>query len=399
MRLYKRGKVWWCSFYENGLRRKLSTRCYDKAAAEQVARQFERDAADPDHATTSQAKLTDAFALLLNDREAKAKATPPKSTMETVRFYRIKAGHWRRILQGENESSPPFMLAELSAKHVDQFIEKRRTEGATEHTISKELVTLRAALKLALRAGIWKGQIDRIIPTGFETGYEPKTRFLTYDEMKKLLATLTPDRAARVAFIVATSANWGETERARREHVAADHSVVFLDGTKRKQRRRSVPIVTEHQKTLLAYAMKHAESSGEMLFTAWSNVRRDLERACDRAKLPKCTPNDLRRTCATWLRAQGASVDLLAPVMGHADGRMVERVYGRLNARQLAVRLAAETGSDCTTGVPDKSDSAGFIGLPGSETASQVVETGGKLVPSPGLEPGTRGFSVHCSTN
>lgn len=33
------------------------------------------------------------------------------------------------------------------------------------------------------------------------------------------------------------------------------------------------------------------------------------------------TPNDLRRTCAAWLRQAGAAQDLITLVMGHADTR------------------------------------------------------------------------------
>jgi len=84
---------------------------------------------------------------------------------------------------------------------------------------------------------------------------------------------------------------------------------------------------------------------------ARQNVRRDLAQACDRADIEPCTPNDLRRTCATWLRQAGAAPDLIAPVMGHADTRMVERVYGRLPVDDLERRLAAAIGqTDCSAG-------------------------------------------------
>lgn len=94
-----------------------------------------------------------------------------------------------------------------------------REEGAAEATSAKELVTLRAALKLARRKGLWLGDVAGVVPIAFSAEYKPETRFLTRDELGKLLAELQPDRAARVAFIVATSASCKESE-ARREDVA-----------------------------------------------------------------------------------------------------------------------------------------------------------------------------------
>jgi len=75
----------------------------------------------------------------------------------------------------------------------------------TDHTIAKELVALRAALKLAKRRGIWKGDPAEVLPVGFAPEYKPRNRFLTYDELEALLSELLEDAAARVAFTIATS--------------------------------------------------------------------------------------------------------------------------------------------------------------------------------------------------
>jgi integrase len=108
-------------------------------------------------------------------------------------------------------------------------------------------------------------------------------------------------------------------------------------------------VVSEVARSLLEYALAYAGGDG-LLFRRWSNVRRDLHAACAAVKIPPCSPNDLRRTCATWLRAAGASPDLIAPVMGHADTRMVERVYGRLPLEDLRRRLAHAIGASCSAG-------------------------------------------------
>jgi integrase len=222
-----------------------------------------------------------------------------------------------------------------------------------------------------------------------------------------LLAELSPDRAARVAFIVATSASWGETESAQRPDVAVNRAWVLLRRTKRKTRYREVPIVGLAASTLIEYALRHAEGQDGMLFRPWANnVRRDIDAACARAGIPHCSPNDLRRTFATWMRSQGVPPHPIAPMMGHADSRMVERVYGRLSTVDLSARVAAALGAtstippnDCSAGVADASESPGRVGLDGQTASGELVETAGGGVLGPGIEPGTRGFSIRCSTS
>jgi integrase len=420
MRLFKRGRIWYAQVYESGRRVQVSTHCHDRRAAEIRARQLERDAADPAHAAAARATLTDALQLLLAQRHEQAKAG--RRSLETVRFYETKAGHLVRLLEtAEDGSYAPFLLAGLQARHVDGFISQRRAEEAHEATIAKELVTLRAALKLAVRAGLWLGNPAAVLPIGFAPEYRPRERFLTTEELAKLVGALLPDQAARVAFIVATSACWGESCRAQRADVAQDLSTVHIRGTKRSTRLRTVPIVGESARSLLEYALAHAQGAEGLLFKPWSNVRRDLHAASDAVKIQHCSPNDLRRTCATWLRAAGASPELIAPVMGHADTRMVERVYGRLPLEDLRRRLAQAMGVDCSAGATDAAENDGSGARTGpaglgagvaptetetsenSEPPQACADAGVRMfglgrVPGGGIEPPTRGFSVPCST-
>jgi hypothetical protein len=99
--------------------------------------------------------------------------------------------------------------------------------------------------------------------------------------------------------------------------------------------------------------------------------------------------------------------------MGHADSRMVERVYGRLPPEDLRVQIAtAASGrrpllpigsgkqappcaSGSITGVSDGSkidalDALGGLSIP--RISREIVRGGG-------IEPPTRGFSVPCSTD
>ena len=368
-----------------GRRWSESTRQIDRKAAEAVARELERHHASPADAAARTATLADAVTLLLTDRAGRAKAG--KRSTETVEFYEQKTGHWRRIL-GDG-----FRLAELSASGVDAVIQQRRDEGAGENTISKELVALRCALKLAVRAGLWKGNPAAVLPVAFAAEYVPRTRYLTRGELQQLLAQLPANPAAMVAFIVASGARWGEAASALAADVAPP--LVHLRGTKTVAADRTVPVLHPEAATLLQYALEHAEpGEGGKLFARWKSPNNALRRACVRAGIPHASFNDLRRTFATWLRAEGVSAELIAPAMGHTTTAMVQRVYGRLSASALAELLRGALGATAADVQQTDADRAdGTDGTDGPEMTKALANQG-FVVGHLGLEPRANGLRV-----
>lgn len=336
MRVFKRGAIWYGWVYENGQRIQRSTRCTDRRAAESVVAQWERAAADPDSAAADQATLGQAITLLLNDRAARAALG--QRSMETVGFYKRKSGYLLRHFTEQ------FRLARMNAGAVDEYIVARAAEGASSHTLAKELTTLRAALKLAARAGTWRGSIDAVMPVRFSAAYKPRERALTEAELDDLLRELEPDRAARVAFIVATSARRGESDRAMRADII-DETRAFVRGTKTAQSKRMVPVVLPACQRLLAFAAERGEGGGGMLFTPWPNMVRDLKAACARAEMDPCSANDLRRTFGHWHRMRGVAPVDIGAAMGHTTSAMVERVYGKLPVEALEQRIALSSGT------------------------------------------------------
>jgi hypothetical protein len=81
-----------------------------------------------------------------------------------------------------------------------------------------------------------------------------------------------------------------------------------------------------------------------------------------------------RRTCATWLRAAGTPPHLIAPLMGHADSRMVERVYGRLEPSALAQLIAEATGTTSAGSQQTGTDRLRFGGLGGRRAQRKSAE-------------------------
>ena len=111
--------------------------------------------------------------------------------------------------------------------------------------------------------------------------------------------------------------------------------------------------------------LEQAEGDGGALFLPWSNVRRDLIAACQRAGIEAVSPNDLRRTYSMWMKAAGRQA--LANSVGEHS------IKGPVTTSKTVANMAAMT----------------------DQAAPDPLE----LVPETGIEPVTRGFSVPCSTN
>lgn len=360
--LFRRGRTWYGWVNTRGpdgkyKREKRSTGLTDKQAARKLLAQWEREASDPNAAQLRREKgatLKEAIDLLLEDRRAQTKRVKnPKST-DTIGFYEKQARGWylyaayeavetkgdeRKVLRELSKErkvelralGEAFPLASVDAGFVDRFVNWRRSNGVGEYAISKDRATLRPALRLAKRQGLWSGDLENVFPRGFETHYEPGERYLAHDETTKLLdAFKDKARAAVAAYIIATGAEPRAIERALRVDVADSRArMVPIHGTKRRTRERVVPVLFPWQRELLAFVREHADGEDGALFSTWANARRVLGEACDRAKIERCTFTDLRRSFAHLMKDEGIRQEDLAVAMGHSSTKMLDRVYGR----------------------------------------------------------------------
>ena len=374
MGLYKRGRFWWGSYHDPRIKQfvRKSTKTADKEAARAVLRGWERSAADPDSRPKNS---TTVRALIVAYRDAKTRS---KRSAGTLRGIHLHVRHLARILGDET------IVRDISAAAVDRYVHQRQDETAAETTIAKELSTLRGMLKLAHRYE-WCDHPDRVMPTDIKATSKPGTRKVeTLTDLGKLVDALhDSDRKAHVLYLAATGADWSPSLLARREDIDFARGLVHVRGTKTGSRTREVPIVPLNR-AMLERVHEVAPKIGPM-FRPWTNVRRDLELACSRAGIPKVTPRDFRRTLGTWLRAQGIEPSLIGDVLGHADGRMAERVYGRLSAEARRDIMLTRLERDAV--VRDSREER-FSGNLGDSRST------GNTVPGDRIELSTRGFSI-----
>lgn len=245
--------------------------------------------------------------------------------------YTQRAGHVLRIL-----GDAP--LASLHLDLVQAYIDQRLKESAARETLRKELCVLRRALGLAHKRGILAIPADSLLPR-FRTRYVPKKVWLSPQDFDRLLASLAPERQTWLLSAVYTGARLSELCALAWQDVDFAASIVHLRGTKTERSDRLIPL---HPR-LAARLQAERRHRGPVL-APWGSVRRDLAVACRRVGVPVVTPNDLRRTFASWLVQAGESSYVVAQLLGHSSSTMVERVYGRLASHTMFAAMSKLPG-------------------------------------------------------
>ncbi len=323
-KLYKRGGRWFVYFLDrDGKRFRRSTKQDDKRRASFVADDWYRRLADPTYQAANETTLEDSGRRLREELVDKGRSP------ETIRFYEQKLSHVGRVLGADTP------LARITAQKVDEYVAERKREGAKRYTISNELTALRQLLRHARRRGEFDRELSQVMPIGFSTGYKPRERRLTMEEAWALIRDLPESVGRYVAFVLGTTARDSAVSRAHGCHLLPG-GVLVLDG-KTKRSTRTVPLnpVTE---PFVAWAFAGVAPDA-MVAPGLGSVRHALDRAAKRLKLTHLSPNDLRRSVAHWMLERNVPRDAVAAFMGHANTRMLDSVYGRLDHTELGATI------------------------------------------------------------
>ena len=342
----KNSKFWQGRRGNNGKKERKSTGFTKKSDAELCIQQWNTALACPPNAATQAAMLEDAVTTFLESLDGRPDAT--------VSFYEGKCGHLARILGTE------LMLSELNRPLLEAYIKERTSthickshEGGLNPdapcrtpicrqavaltTVKKEMVALRQVLTVA---GLPTMTIDQIVPK-VKAPYVPKTRWLTYEEAAKLEARIRERfgdaQAAYFCGFLGFGGRKSEMRRARRAHLG--EGLLHIDGSKTKSATRDIPITFVMQ-PWVNKALADAPGR-DTLFATWTNLNRDLRLCCQDVGIEPVSPNDLRRTFASWHRHAGMSDEYIALLMGHTSAVMVERVYAQQDGAALLKMMAA----------------------------------------------------------
>jgi integrase len=171
-----------------------------------------------------------------------------------------------------------------------------------------------------------------------------RDRWLTKADFDRLLEQATPHRRHWLIMYAHTGADISELHKARkREDVdlgRGEHGAIRLRGTKTKHRDRWIPLSADAR----AVVDERMDEPGGMLFDpAWSSQAFAvcMQRWCPKAGIERVIVKDLRRTFCSWMCQAGVPMHTVEKLMGHANSRMIKRIYGQLSDENFEHAIAA----------------------------------------------------------
>jgi integrase len=311
--LFRRGDsiYWWTWYYQGKRRVRVSTQCTDRKAALVRAVELQRAGAAPaqpgEGATVSAALL--AFVAEVGERAE-----------STIGAYDRRAEQVAKVIGG-------VLLVDLSAEHVRQYLAARSASKATKRA---ELTVLWMALKLARRRG-WQAPHKEMIEVAIPGQTPKKERWLTDAEIDALCAKLPWHRAEWVRVACWTGARREEVNALLREDVDPVAGTILIRGTKTAKSRRVVPIPAP----MLEWLKVRGPVPGPLVHR-WPQPCQVITPACRKAGIPHCSPHDFRRTYASRLKQRGVDSLVVARLLGHTTGRLVDETYAHYDVGTLA---------------------------------------------------------------
>lgn len=285
-------------------RRRISTGTADVGLARVVAQQIWQKL----HAPPSE-RVDDLWRLYLADRR--------KDRKDVTR----QENAWKRL-------QPVFgqrLGTDITKDDCRAYASVRQRHGAAPGTVRTELEYLRACLNLRYGRGhnrVW-----------MPTGSPPRDRYLTREEVEKLLEHVgTPHVRLFIILAITTGARMGAILELRWDQIDFKHRTINFNqvGRERSNKRRpEVPLNARAYETL--------EEAARGALTDWviewdakpvKSIKKAIRMAANRSRLP-CSPHVFRHTAGVWMAQADVPMQKISQFLGHTSTRVTERTYAR----------------------------------------------------------------------
>jgi site-specific recombinase XerD len=232
-------------------------------------------------------------------------------------------------VKGLNVFFRDYMVAEITVRMINEYKNKRRSDGVKPATINRELATIKKAFNLALKQWEWVTQ-NPVMTVAMERENNKRDRWLSDEEQEKLLKVITPEFKELVIFALNTGMRLSEVLTLSWKGVDLFRKTITVFKSK-KNEKRTIPINGTIFEMLKSRARVRSIKT-DLVFP--SRVRTVIDKcnagkifrsAVEEAGIEDFKFHDLRHTFATRLVQAGCDIYKVQNLLGHKSPTMTQR--------------------------------------------------------------------------
>ncbi len=327
MGLYRRGKTWWISFTHNGKKHRISTKTTDKRKTQEIYLEVMMQLKNPD----TQKAETETNPLLYKEFYQEYL----KWYSKRQKAYKTKK-YFLRILPDCFLNSP---LNSISTRELN-LLQSQLINGRKTASVNRIMNTVKHSFMKAYEWNlISKEQYEQTQKVKLLKGEVKRLRFLSVDEIQKLLSMCDNHLYLIVFLALHTGMLKGEILNLKWEHVDLKHGLIFLEDTKNCER-REIPL-NEAVKDLMRRLYAKRRLDTDYIFVnpdtgkKYLDIKRSFNSACRRAGIKNFRFNDLRHTYASHLVMARVDLTTVSRLLGHKSITMTLR-YSHLAPEHMS---------------------------------------------------------------
>jgi integrase len=312
--VYRRGNIWWISYYVRNRPIQESSGSAQKGDAENLLKRRIGEVAAGVRVGPQRATIGDLCKLVIED-------------------YRMRGLSDANHVQMRYNSNIAPLLGRLLASRfgqnqIWQYIENRRSDGASNGTINRELAIVRRGFKLGAQQDLPLVQRQPAIPVLPETNV--RQGFLEQDQYEKLLEELPANLKALFVCGYHVGARKNELRCIKWPQVDLDAGAIRLPASQTKTKRpRTLPIYCDMVRWL-EEQRRTCPVGCEWVFHGKHNHPVDNHlngwaEACERIGLPGLLFHDLRRSAVRNMKRAGIQDKVAMEISGHLTRSVFDR--------------------------------------------------------------------------
>ena len=322
MSIYKRknSNIWQMCFFVNGEKIRRSTKTTKKKVALRIYEKAKVEALEGKFFINERSKMP--FDQLVNEFIEKHSKVEKESYRDDISAGKRVTAYFKQTPIGK--------ITPYDVKSWRQWRKQHTTRGGkpiSKSTLNREFTFLKTMFNLAVEWGWLPENPARLMKT--LKGEKARMRFLTGDEIHRLIDCAAPDLKPVIITAVSTGMRRGEIFNLKWKDVDFEHGFIKVEKTK-NQERRDIPIDTYLSATLKG--LRESRKKGEFVFlqkkgNSLTNtfIKRNFKVAKEKAGIDDFRFHDLRHTAASLFASGGSDIMSLKNLLGHKTLAMTQR--------------------------------------------------------------------------